>query len=135
MQQDQKQLKQAYQLERRPMGVFQIRNLSNEKIFVAAGLELQGLINRHRFELEKGGHRNSELQSDWNELGSQGFAFEILDQMLPESDSRRDPRRELASLKSLWLEKLKPYGDRGYNERELKREERLQQMAARRREP
>ena len=134
MQPDKKKLKRAYQLERRPMGVFQIRNLLNERIFVAAGVDLQGVINRHRSELEAGGHMNKALQSDWTEFGSRSFAFEVLDQMLPGNDARQDPRKDLASLKELWLEKLQPYGERGYNERELNREEKLQQIAARRRD-
>lgn len=114
------------------MGIFQIRNMANEKVFVVAGLNLRGIINRHRFELEMGSHANTGLQADWNDLGSQGFAFEILDQMQPRDDPNYDSRRDLASLKELWLEKLRPYGDRGYNEREIKREERLRQIAARR---
>jgi hypothetical protein len=113
------------------MGVFQIRNLLNEKVFVVGGVDLRGIVNRHRFELELGTHSNINLQADWNEYGSQGFAFEILDQMQPR-DGASDSRKDLASLKELWLEKLRPYGDRGYNERELKREERLRQIAARR---
>lgn len=132
MQSDKKKLKRDYQQDRRPAGVFQIRNMANEKVFVAAGINVQGIINRHKFQLEMGGHQNTELQADWKEFGSQGFAFEILDQMLPRSDPNHDPREDLASLKKLWLEKLKPYGDRGYNERELNRAEKLRQIAARR---
>ncbi len=132
MQPDKKKLKQSYQQERRPMGVFQIRNLKNERIFVGAGIDINGIINRNRFQLEHGNHMNERLQSEWKELGAESFAFEILDQMLPANDVRQDPRKELASLKDLWLEKLQPYGDRGYNERELTREEKLRQISARR---
>lgn len=113
------------------MGIFQIRNLANEKVFVAAGVNLQGLINRHRFALEQGAHASTELQSDWNQLGSDSFAFEILDQMEPRDDASQS-KRDLASLKDLWMEKLQPYDERGYNEREIAREERLRQIAARR---
>ena len=132
MQPDKKKLKQRYQQDRRPAGVFQIRNLANERVFVAAGIDLQGVINRHKFELEMGGHRNTDLQADWKEFGSRNFAVEILDQMQPRADPNHDPRADLAALKDLWLEKLKPYGDRGYNEREPTREEKLRQIAARR---
>jgi hypothetical protein len=132
MQPDKKKLKRDYQLDRRPAGVFQIRNLANEKVFVEAGIELQGIINRHRFALELGGHQNTELQADWKEFGSEGFAFEILDQILASPNSNGVSREDLASLKELWLEKLQPYGDRGYNERELTRAEKLRRIAARR---
>jgi hypothetical protein len=33
-------------------------------------------------------------------------------------------------LEDLWLEKLEPYGEKGYNERKLSREERLRMIAA-----
>jgi hypothetical protein len=132
MQPDKKKLKRNYQQDRRPMGIFQVRNMVSERVFVAAGVDLQGIINRHRFDLEMGSHHNKELQTDWNDLGSASFAFEILDQMQPRDDPDYDSRKDLASLKELWLEKLRPYGARGYNERELKRDEKLRLIAARR---
>ncbi|HXM36878.1 MAG TPA: GIY-YIG nuclease family protein [Pyrinomonadaceae bacterium] len=126
-----KQLKREYKLGLRPMGVFQIRNLVNEKIFVASGIDLKGIINSHRFQLGAGTHRNQALQSDWNKQGQGGFAFEILDQMNP-ADDPRNSRRDLVSLEGLWLKKLRPYGERGYNERKMDREEILRRMAERR---
>jgi hypothetical protein len=128
---EKKELKRNYLRARRPMGVFLIRNLTNEKVFLAVGVDLQGLLNRHKFELKAGSHKNRELQSDWNDLGADRFAFEILDQMEPRDDAT-ESRKDLASLKQLWLEKLRPYGERGYNEPEITRAERLRQIAARR---
>ena len=52
-----KQLKEEYKRAVRPMGVFQIRNLKNEKVFVVAE-SIRGIINRHRFALVAGGHAN-----------------------------------------------------------------------------
>ncbi len=66
---------------------------------------------------------NKKLQAEWNELGSQSFVFEILDELTPGNDPAQDYRTDLAFLEALWLEKLEPYGDRGYNEKE-KRERR-----------
>ena len=126
-----KQLKQEYKQGIRPMGVFQIRNLVKEKIFLAAGIDLAGAINRHRFELGAGGHKNQQLQLDWNNQGADTFAFEILDQMNPAEDPRAS-RKDLQTLEDMWLNKLKPYAERGYNERKLNRDEMLKRMAARR---
>lgn len=128
-----KQQKQEYKQGIRPMGVFQIRNLATEKIFVAAGIDLAGVINRHRFELGAGGHKNQQLQLDWNNQGADNFAFEILDQMNPAEDPR-DSRKDLETLRDMWLKKLQPYAERGYNERKLNRDEMLRQMAVRRAE-
>jgi hypothetical protein len=111
------------------MGVFQIRNLVNEKVFVASGLDLPGIMNRHRFQLTRGIHQNSSLQADWNQLGGDNFAFEILDQLEPFEGSEYDYRADLLSLESLWLERLKPFDDRGYNEAKLGRGEKLRRIA------
>ena len=132
MEKNKKRLKQAYQQSLRPMGVFLIRNMVNEKVFVGIGLDLAGIINRHRFELTMGKHRNQRLQTEWNEFGSDSFTFEILDQLNRGEDPNVDYRAELAFLEELWLEKLQPFGDRGYNERKLSREEMLRRIAANR---
>jgi hypothetical protein len=126
-------LKELYQQGIRPMGVFQIRNLVTEKVFVAAGINLAGTINRHRFQLGAGVHSSRALQLDWDAQGTAGFAFEILDQMNPATDLG-DSRKDLEALLDLWLKKLKPYDEQGYNERKLDRGALLKQMASRRAE-
>lgn len=125
---DKRQLKREYREQARPMGVFAIRNLVDERVFVGSGLDLQGIMNRHRFALEMNGHQNKMLQADWNELGAEKFAFEILDQLSPKELGQADLKRELQFLEDLWLEKLQPYGERGYNEPKLTREERLRRI-------
>ena len=44
--------KLEYKLSHRPMGVFQIRNTTNGKIFVDSSINVPGKINRHKFQLE-----------------------------------------------------------------------------------
>jgi hypothetical protein len=129
MKEKNKRLKKEYQSTPRPMGVFLIRNMINDKVLVAAGLDLSGIINSHKFQLAAGVHRNRRLQSDWNEFGSESFAFEVLDQLEPRAEASDDGRKELAFLEELWLEKLLPFGTRGYNKQKLTREERLQRIA------
>jgi hypothetical protein len=127
-----KELKREYKLNHRPMGVFQIYNLVNNKVLVGASLNLPGILNRHKFQLTAGIHPNRTLQSEWNEWGSKNFAFEILDELQPNPDPNHDYSADLAFLEDLWLEKLEPYDDRGYNDRKLGREERLRMIAANR---
>ena len=123
-----KRLKKDYQQTPPPMGVFLIRNTANDKVFVGAGLNLRGTMNRHRFQLNMGGHANQRLQADWSELGSSNFTFEIVDQLQPRPDG--NDRADLESLLGLWLERLRPFGAAGYNERKLTRAELLRQIAA-----
>jgi hypothetical protein len=129
MTEDRKQLKKNYQQGSRPMGVFLIRNNLNDKIFVVAGLDLHGIINRHKFQLTNGSHVNRQLQADWDQLGSDNFAFEIVDELKVCEDPGLDARQELESLEDLWLDRLKPFGEGGYNEPKLNRAERLRRIA------
>ena len=129
MKNDNKRLKQDYKLAKRPFGVFLIRNTANDKIFLGSGLDIQGIINRHKFALSAGGHLNKDLQADWNELGAEKFEFEILDQMEPPDSPGFDARRELQFMEDMWLEKLQPYDNQGYNHRKVTREERLKRIA------
>ena len=124
-----KQLKQEYKQAPRPMGVFLIRNVTNDKVFLGSALDLNGGINRHKFQLAAGVHPNRALQEDWKRLGEEKFAFEILDQFTPTENASPDLRSELEAMEIMWLDQLKPYGDSGYNERKLTREQRLRRMS------
>ena len=112
------------------MGVFQIRNLTNEKVFVGKSENLDGIFNRIQFQLNAGVHNQKQLQNDWNELGAEKFEFEILEEL--EFRENLDIKKELEFLEDLWLEKLQPFGERGYNERKKTREQRLQMIASNR---
>jgi len=132
MREDKKQLKKQYLQTARPMGVFLIRNNVNDRVFLGVSLNLAGIINRHKFQLKNGNHPNKELQADWNKFGSSNFAFEIVDELTPGHDATRDYRQELALLEKLWLEKLEPFEERGYNQRKQTRAEMLRRIAAHR---
>jgi hypothetical protein len=127
-----KDLKREYKQTLRPMGVFQIRNLASEKVFVGSSMNLEGIFNRHEFQLKMGGHPNKALQADWNESGGENFAFEVLEELFPRENPGYDYKSDLEVLEDLWLEKLEPYGGKGYNERKKTREERLRMIAANR---
>lgn len=127
-------LKNDYQQGHRRMGIYQIRNLTNDKALIGASTDLPGILNRHQFQLKMGSHPNRTLQAEWQEAGPENFAFEILDELTPNHSSDDDYRADLLFLEDLWLEKLLPYGERGYNERKKSKEERLRMIAQNRRE-
>ena len=112
---DRKELKNKYKETIQPMGIFQIRNMLNGKIFLGSSTNLPGIINRNRFQLKNGLHMNREMQRDFLEAGEGNFAFEILDTLKPKGDARGDYGEELRMLEDLWLEKLRPALETGYN--------------------
>ena len=61
-----------------------------------------------------GGHRNRELQKDWNEMGPDVFEFEILDTLERRDGPDYDPTEDLQLLEELWVEKLASSGHASY---------------------
>lgn len=131
---DKKAAKLAYKASRRPIGVFLIRNLVSNKVFVGSSMDLTAIFNRMRFQLAAGAHPNKELETDWKHLGAAKFEFEVAEELVPREDPNFDYKSELEFLEDLWLEKLQPYGDRGYNVPKKTREERLRMIASNRQE-
>jgi hypothetical protein len=109
------ELKREYRERKKPAGVFQVRNTINGKILLGSSLNLEGPLNSHRFMLRIGRHRNAALQEEWNEYGEHCFAFEILETVKITDDPGFDIGEELTLLEEIWLEKLLPFGEKGYN--------------------
>ena len=129
---DKKEAKLAYKASRRPMGVFAIKNLANDKVFVGSSMDLPSMFNRIRFQLYAGSHPNKDLEADWKRYGTGKFDFEVLEEVFPREDPAYDYAADLETLEDLWLEKLQPFGEKGYNEPKKTREDRLKMIAANR---
>ena len=97
------------------MGVYRVHNTINDKAFVGTSIDLPSMLNRQQAQLRMGRHPNPALQRDWNELGDEVFKFEILDTITMPEQTDYDPTQDLRALEELWLEKLSPFGNRGYN--------------------
>jgi group I intron endonuclease len=110
-----KDLIREYKERKKPAGVFQIKNLANGKVLLGSSLNLEGPLNAHKFMLTMGSHRNAALQADWNHYGSAKFAFEILETVKVTDDPHFDVKDELTLLEQIWIEKLQPFGEKGYN--------------------
>lgn len=95
------------------MGVAQIRNKANGKIYIDSYPNLKNKWFTLQMQLDLGRFANAELQKDWKEFGADSFAYEVLEQK--ETDKVTDMRWELKQIVKPWLEKLQPYGDKGYN--------------------
>ncbi len=59
-------------------GIYQIRNVHNNKIYVGSAKNLNIRWNHHRHHLRHGDHFNKYLQRSWDKYGEDAFVFEIL---------------------------------------------------------
>lgn len=99
------------------MGVYIIRHLPSGRTLLDASPHLDGILNRHRFQLKLGNHANKRLQADWNADGEAAFAFEVLDELPPDPQQPDEAQSlaDLAELAALWREKLALTAEQSYN--------------------
>ncbi|KMY55364.1 MULTISPECIES: GIY-YIG nuclease family protein [Bacillaceae] len=114
-----KELKQQYKETKIEAGIYQIKNTKNGKVFIGSTRNLKTL-NGKRFELNMGSNTNKELQREWKEFGDTAFEFEVLEILKKKETGYFDEKKELEKLEEKWLEKVKPYGERGYNREKAK---------------
>jgi group I intron endonuclease len=116
------EIRRAYKETLRKAGVFQVKNLKNGKVLLGSSTNLHGPLNKHRFMLSIGRHDNKVLQNDWNQYGADAFVFEILDAFEPRDEPGFSVEDELTLLEQIWLERLQPFGDHGYNQGPIRRD-------------
>ena len=94
-----KELRDEFKLMKFRMGIFQIINQKEKKIYLQIASDLDRAYNSDIFQLKAGMHSNKELQNDWNKLGSNSFEFKILDELL--LDETASPEQLIIDLKEL----------------------------------
>ncbi|MBN2041396.1 MAG: GIY-YIG nuclease family protein [Spirochaetes bacterium] len=112
---DKKKMIKEYKESVQPMGIYQIRNLKNGKIFIGSSSNLRATVNRYKFNPEICFQKNGQLKNDFKQYGSDNFVLEIIDELEPNSEPSYDYTEDLSELEALWLTKMQPYGDNGYN--------------------
>jgi hypothetical protein len=108
-------IKREYKERKKQAGVFQVKNTLNGKVLLGSSLNLDGPLNSHRFMLTIGRHRNEALQKEWKEYGPAAFVFEVLEVVQQKDDPDFNMSDELTLIEQIWIEKLQPFGERGYN--------------------
>ena len=86
-------------------GIYQIRNLTNGKVYLGSTVNLQRRWSEHKTKLQKNKHANRHLQFAWNKYGEESFVFEVLEYCMKSEYLKRE---------QYWLDQLKPYKN-GYN--------------------
>jgi hypothetical protein len=101
------------------IGVFQIRNTINEKVYIDGSLNLDAIWNRNRMELNFGSHRNETLQKEWKKFGEENFKYEILSEIEQKDGDNINYNKEVKLLTEMYVEELKPFADKGYNKTKI----------------
>lgn len=114
-----KALKEQYLQMKTYCGIIQIKNKENGKLFLDSFPNLKNRWLTISAQLEQGRHFNSALQTDWNTYGKDAFVYTILEEENTEDFS--DVRFELEKMMKSWMEKLQPYGEKGYHKPKIKK--------------
>ncbi|WP_299256315.1 GIY-YIG nuclease family protein [uncultured Aquimarina sp.] len=101
-----KELKEEYKQMKIPMGVFQIKNIKNNKILIDHSIDMESKWNRHKMELKFGNHRSRSFQKDWNEYGEENFAFDVLSELKKKEKENINYNKELKTLQKMITEEL-----------------------------
>lgn len=99
----------------RLLGGVQPKVEENKKFFQARGITPKG--NRIAVDLGCGSGFQSLALAQSGFRVPQKFVFEILEVVTVKDDPNFNLSDEVKLLEQLWLEKLQPYGERGYNTR------------------
>lgn len=102
-----KEIKEEYKQLKFSMGVFQLKNISNNKIFIDNSVDMISKWNRHKTELRFGNHKNRELQNDWNEKGEDNFVFEVLSELKQDDNKEVNYSKELKLLQQMIIDETK----------------------------
>lgn len=61
-------------------GIYQIKNVINNKVYVGSSINLKNRLNTHKYTLKHNNHFNNHLQSSYNKHGVENFIFEIIEE-------------------------------------------------------
>ena len=112
-----KDMKEEYKQMKFIVGVFQIRNKINGKIYIDSNVNLEAFWNRNRMQLNFGNHPNELLQKEWKEFGEENFVYEILSEIKQKEEENLDYAKEAKQLAQLFIDELKPFDEKGYNKK------------------
>jgi group I intron endonuclease len=88
-------------------GIYMIKNLTNEKIYIGQSVDIQKRFWDHKRELKYKTHRNSYIQRSWDKYGENNFLFEIIEEY---------PRELLNERETYWIKFYKSNNStHGYN--------------------
>jgi len=92
-------------LDKSKSGIYQIRNTTNNKVYIGSAFTLIERYNHHKSELNNNRHGNDHLQKSYNKYGMNNFIFEVLEYI--------DDISKLYDIEEVYINKY--YGVNCYN--------------------
>ncbi len=92
------ELQEKYKQIKKTVGVYQVKNNANGKVFIGSCVDVPSMFNRIRFELATGSDRIPGLLKDWKEYGENSFTFEMLEELKLKEGEYQDVKFELQQL-------------------------------------
>ena len=90
------------------MGVYQIKNIINNKIYIGSTENINIRFNKHLSDLRNSKHHSIHLQRAWNKYGERNFKFNVLKIL--------ENKEELLKIEQIYLDTLKSWDTSiGYN--------------------
>ncbi|CFQ33405.1 GIY-YIG nuclease family protein [Yersinia bercovieri] len=108
---DKKTLKRSYKEDHTTAGIYLISNKHTDKKLLASATNAQGTLNRYRFELKFGQHRNKILQQEWDLYGETAFEFTLLACVQPDE---KNINAALEKLLNEWQQKVRISDEQRY---------------------
>jgi group I intron endonuclease len=89
-------------------GIYEIRNVTNNKVYIGSAVNIKGRWSRHTHNLRKGDHHSKPLQRSWDKYGEEAFSFTVLEYV--------EDRTKLLEHEQRYLDTIKSYDRQfGYN--------------------
>ena len=67
------------------LGIYKIRNVTNQKFYVGSSNDMKDRFRKHRILLRKNKHHCRNLQAAWNKYGEECFKFEVIEALAEEA--------------------------------------------------
>ncbi|MEI6748852.1 MAG: GIY-YIG nuclease family protein [Bacteroidales bacterium] len=97
-----KENKDLYRQMKFRAGIFMIKNLKNNKIYLQTSTDMDRAYNSDVFKLKAGLHSNKAMQDDWNTSGADSFAFDLCDELkIKEAATESEIKSDLIELLEL----------------------------------
>lgn len=94
-------------------GIYEIRNLVNNKVYVGSSANIDQRWRRHRNKLRTGKHTSKHLQHAWNTYSEDNFKFSIIEGI---DENHEDFKKYLLEREQFYIDKYNVCNpDFGYN--------------------